>query len=137
LTGDSTTGANAAAVRRGIDAYNAGDVGGLLAMADPDIEWEVAPEHPAAATHRGYEAIGEYLGDWQNTLDDIHIDVRSISERGDSVLALCQVRGKGGESGAAVEVEIAFLTTFRDGKAIRVEEFLDADEALRALESTQ
>ena len=35
------------------------------------------------------------------------------------------------------EVVIAFLTTYRDGKAIRVEEFLDPEEAMRALESTE
>ena len=135
MSGESSVGPNAAAVLRAIDAYNAGDVDGLLSMADPDIEWEVAPEHPAATTHRGLEAVREYHEDWRNTVQDLTIDLQSVAESGDSVVTVCRLRGRGGESGPDVEVEIAFLTTFRDGKAIRVEEFLNPDEALRALES--
>jgi ketosteroid isomerase-like protein len=126
---------NAAAISQSIEAYNSGDLESLLATAHPDIEWEVAPEHPAATTHRGIDAVREYHEDWRNTLNDLTIDVVSVAEGSDSVVTVCRLRGRGGESGADVEVEIAFLTTFRDGKAIRVEEFLDPDEALRALES--
>lgn len=135
MTGEASVGPNAAAVIRAIDAYNAGDVDGLLTMADPDIEWEVAPEHPAATTHRGFDAVREYHEDWRNTLQGLRIELRSVAESGDDVVTVCRLRGEGAESGADVEVEIAFLTAFRDGKAIRVEEFLDPDEALRALES--
>jgi ketosteroid isomerase-like protein len=135
LRSDASSGENVAAVRRAIDAYNAGDVGGPLTMAHPDIEWEVAPEHPAATTHRGFEAVTEYHEDWRKTLQGLTIGLRSVTEAGDSVVTVCGLRGKGAESGADVEVEIAFLTTFRDGKAIRVEEFLDPDEAMRALDS--
>ena len=135
MSRESSVGPNAAAVLRAIDAYNAGDVDGLLSMADTDIEWEVAPEHPAATTHRGCEAVREYHEDWRNTVQDLTIDLHSVAESGDSVVTVCRLRGRGGESGPDVEVEIAFLTTFRDGKAIRVEEFLNPDEALRALES--
>jgi ketosteroid isomerase-like protein len=136
LTEGEQAGANADAVRRSIEAYNAGDVDGLLTMAHPDIEWEVAPEHPAATTHRGFEAVRAYHEDWRNTLQDLRIELRSVAERGDVVVSVCRLRGKGGESGADVGVDLALLTTFRDGKAIRVEEFLNPDEALRALEST-
>ena len=126
---------NADTMRRSIDAYNAGNVDGLLEMAHPDIEWEVAPEHPASTTHRGLEEVRAYHEDWRNTLDDMRLDVLSITEDGDSVVAVCRIHGKGSESGADVEVEIAFLATYRDGKAIRVEEFLDPEEAFRALEA--
>jgi ketosteroid isomerase-like protein len=94
----------------------------------------VAPEHPAATTHRGFDAVREYHEDWRDTLQDMTIALQSVAESGDSVVTVCRLRGKGGESGADIEVEVAFLTTLRDGKAIRVEEFLNADEALRALE---
>lgn len=134
MTDERGLGPNAAAVVSAIDAYNAGDVDGLLTMAHPDIEWEVAPEHPASTTHRGFDAVREYHEDWRNTLHGLTVDLRSVAESGDDVVTVCRLRGKGGESGADVEVEIAFLTTFRDGKATRVEEFLDPDEALRALE---
>ena len=135
MSDESSLGPNAAAVTGAIDAYNAGDIDGLLTMAHPDIEWEVAPEHPAAATHRGFDAVRKYHQDWRNTVRDLTIDLRSVAESDDDVVTVCRLHGKGGESGADVEVEIAFLTTFRDGKAVRVEEFLDPAEALRAMES--
>jgi ketosteroid isomerase-like protein len=134
LTDTSDLGPNAAVVVRGIDAYNDGDVGGLLAMADPAIEWEVAPEHPAATTHRGIDAVRAYHEDWRNTLHGMTIELPRVEESGDEVVTVCRLRGRGTGSGADVEVEIAFLTTFRNGRAVRVEEFLNPDEALRALE---
>ena len=134
MSGPEPDSANAQAVRRAIDAYNAGDLDGLVAVGHPDMEWEVAPEHPAATTHRGIEAIVAYHQDWRSALDDLHLNIRSMAEAGDSVVAVCRISGKGAESGADVEVEIAFLITFRTGKATRVEEFTNPDEALRALE---
>jgi ketosteroid isomerase-like protein len=135
LTDEASGNPNVAATRRFIDAYNEGDLDSLVALADPNIEWEVAPEHPAATTHRGIDAVREYHEDWRNTLRDLRVDLRSIAASGDTVVTVCGVRGEGAESGADVEVEIALLTTFRDGRAVRVEEFLDPDEAMRALES--
>jgi ketosteroid isomerase-like protein len=135
LTEEASANPNVAAIRRFIEAYNEGDLDGLVALADPNIEWEVAPEHPAATTHRGFDAVRDYHEDWRNTLHDLRIDLRSIAASRDTVVTVCGLRGQGTESGADVEVEIAFLTTFRDGKAVRVEEFLDPAEAMRALES--
>jgi ketosteroid isomerase-like protein len=137
LTDAESANPKVASTRRFIEAYNEGDLDRLVELADPGIEWEVAPEHPASTTHRGIDAVREYHEDWRNTLHDLRIDLRSIAARGETVVAVCGLRGEGAESGADVEVEIAFLTTFRDGKAIRVEEFLDPDEAMRALESSQ
>ena len=53
-------------------------------MPDPEIEWEVAPEHPAATTHRGIAAVREYHEDWRNTLRDLHVELRSVVESGDT-----------------------------------------------------
>jgi ketosteroid isomerase-like protein len=83
LTGEASVGPNAAAVIRAIDAYNAGDIEGLLTMAHPDIEWEVAPEHPASTTHRGFDAVRECHEDWRNTLQDLHIELQSVTEGSD------------------------------------------------------
>ena len=118
MTEEASANPNVAAMRRFIEAYNEGDLDSLVALADPNIEWEVAPEHPAATTHRGIDAVREYHEDWRNTLHDLRIDLHSIAATGDTVVTVCGLRGEGAESGADVEVEIAFLTTFHDGKAV-------------------
>ena len=135
LTDEASANPNVAATRRFIEAYNEGDLDGLVALADPNIEWEVAPEHPAATTHRGIDAVREYHEDWRNTLHGLRIDLHSIAASGDSVVTVCGLRGEGAESGADVEVEIALPDHVPRRKAVRVEEFLDPEEAMRALES--
>jgi ketosteroid isomerase-like protein len=135
LTDEARSNPHVTAVRRFIEAYNEGSLASLAAMADPELEWEVAPEHPAATTHRGIEAVLEYHEDWRSTVHGLRVELHSIAASGDTVVSVCGLRGEGAESGADVEVEIAFLTTFSEGKAVRVEEFLDPSEALRALES--
>lgn len=116
-----------------IEAYNNRDLEAMGALADPEIEWVVAREHPAATTHRGIEAIVAYLEDWGRTLPGITYISEEIVERGERVLAVGRLRGSGSGSGAEVEVRIATISTFEEGRPVRVEEFLDPEDAKQAL----
>jgi len=49
-----------------------------------------------------------------------------------AVVAVGAVRGTGVGSGAAVEVTLALVCVVKDGKVARVEEYLNAGEALRS-----
>jgi ketosteroid isomerase-like protein len=51
------------------------------------------------------------------------------------VLLVMRMAGRGAGSGAGTEVRVATISTFRDGKPVRTEEFLDPDDARRALSS--
>jgi ketosteroid isomerase-like protein len=124
---------NADLVRTWIEDWNRGDLERLVTDADPAVEWVVAREHPASTTHRGPEQIGAYLQDWLRTMPGMQIDIEDLEESGDQVLVVMRMSGTGAGSGATTEVRVANLVTFRDGKAIRVEEFLDPDEGRRAL----
>jgi ketosteroid isomerase-like protein len=122
-----------AAVRRQLEAYNAGDFEASTVGLDPDVEWIVAREHPASRTVRGLDELVDYHGDWQRTMPGLSIEVLEIDESGDSVLAICRLVGEGAESGAEVGVRIGFVSRFRNERIIRVEEYLDPDEARGAL----
>jgi ketosteroid isomerase-like protein len=124
---------NAEYVRDWVDDWNRGDVDALMANADPDHEWVVAREHPAATTHRRPEQIGAYLADWLRTMPDFKVEIEGLEEAGDRVLVVMRMTGTGAGSGAATEVRVATLTTFRDGRPVRTEEFLDPEEARRVL----
>ena len=78
---------NAQFVRDFIDAWNAGDLSPMLDQTEPDVEWVVAKEHPAATTHRGPKEIAAYFEDWQRTLPRSQIDIDELEETGDRVLA--------------------------------------------------
>ena len=127
-------GANAQTSRAWVEAFNRGDAEALLKVASAETEWVVAREHPASTIHHGPEAIASYLNDWRTTMPGLIYEVDEIVEREDFVLLVGRMHGTGAGSGAATEVPVATLTTFRDGLALRVEEYLDPDEARAELE---
>jgi hypothetical protein len=49
------------------------------------------------------------------------------------VLLVMRMSGSGAGSGAGTEVRVATISTLRDGTPMRTEEFLNADDARRAL----
>ena len=126
--------ANADYARAWVESWNRGDVEGLMRDVGPDAEWVVAREHPDATTHRGPEAVGSYLREWMKMMD-LSVEIVELEERGDRVLTVVKLIGTGIGSGAETEVHTAMLTTFHDGAPTRIEEFLDPEEARRALES--
>jgi ketosteroid isomerase-like protein len=125
--------ANADYVRGWIDAWNRGEIEALIAEASPDVEWVVTREHPDATTHRGPEAVGAYLRDWISTMPDLRIEIAELEETANKVMVVLLLTGTGSGSGATTEVRTAMISTFRDGKPVRTEEFLDVDAARRAL----
>jgi ketosteroid isomerase-like protein len=125
-------GANAEYVRAWVESWNRGDLDGLMADADPEVEWVVTREHPDAQTHVGVQAVSEYLRDWLDTIPGLRVEIVEQEESGDRVLSVLQLSGAGAGSGAATEVQTAMLSTFRDGKPLRTQEFLDLEEGRRA-----
>jgi ketosteroid isomerase-like protein len=128
-------GANAEYVRAWVEGWNRGDLDGLIADADPEIEWVVTRQHPDATTHVGVDAVTAYLRDWLNTMPGLRVEIVEQEERGDRVLSVLQLSGTGAGSGAETKVQTAMLSTFRDGKPVRTEEYLDLDEGRRAFAS--
>jgi ketosteroid isomerase-like protein len=126
-------GANGDYVREFAEAWNRGELDRFIDAADPDFEWVAAREHPDALTNRGIDATAEYLRDWLQTMPDLKIEIEELVEAGDRVLAVMRMTGTGAGSGALTEVRMAMISTFRDGMPLRTEEFLDPEEARRAL----
>jgi ketosteroid isomerase-like protein len=117
--------------RQGVEAFNRGDLEGGLGELHPEAEWVVAREHPAAATHRGREAILAYLRDWRETMEDLRLEPDELEQVGDRVLLVGQIRGRGRDSALDLDVPIALVSTYRDGVPVRAEEYLDPAEARR------
>src|SRR3954452_23709733 len=119
-------------IQRQIEALNRGDWEGSVEGIDPGIEWVVAREHPASRTVRGLDELREYRADWNQMLEGLTFDSEEILDRDDAIVAVGRIKGTGSGSGAETEVPIAFVSRFRDGLVVRVEEYLDRDAALEA-----
>jgi ketosteroid isomerase-like protein len=124
---------NVELVRRWADAYNQGGLEASAEGLDQEIEWVVAREHPSARTVRGLDELREYLVDWEQTMGgQMQLETEEIIDHGDRVITLARLRGTGTASGAEVEIPIALVSTVRGGVIVRVEEYLDPQEARAA-----
>jgi uncharacterized protein len=126
---------NVEAFKRGLEAGNRGDVEALLEVLDPEVAWHSALHAllgGEATVYRGHEGVREMIGDLYEAFDEIHIEVSDVRDLGDRLVAIGRTRARGEASGADVETPIAFVTEFRDGKAISVRGYLDPDEAVEA-----
>jgi ketosteroid isomerase-like protein len=126
---------NVEAIRRATDAYNRGDIDGVLEECDPEIEW-----HPSfqmllggeATVYRGHEGVREVLQDTAEAFTELQAEQSEFRDLGDRVIAIGHFRGRGEESRARTETAIAWLVEFNNGKAVRLREYLDPNEALEA-----
>jgi ketosteroid isomerase-like protein len=123
---------NVALARKAFEAYADGDMDRAFALVDPEIVWIVAEEHPDARTLRGWEAIVAYRREWEEMLMGMRLVNDRIVDAGESVVLIGRVTGVGVGSGAGLEVPLALVETFEDGRIVRVQEYLDPAAALEA-----
>jgi uncharacterized protein len=100
---------------------------------DPDIEVEWASEMPDTEPDRGLAGVTRGMRNWLAPWEDYRWEGDRFIAAGDRVLVLITARGRGKGSSVEVEAHWAHLWTFRDGKATRVEGFLDQADGLEAI----
>jgi ketosteroid isomerase-like protein len=97
-----------------------------------DAEWHVAREDPDSAVHRGVAAITKHHERWIESYPDLRLERLEAKANGDQVFAWVRVVGHGAGSGLAVDMDLAHVVTFRDGKIACVGVYYDRSEALKA-----
>ena len=118
--------------RKGYEAFARGDLDGVLDMMDPDIEAHNPVEVPEAAVHHGREAVRR---DWEQTIDlfdDFSIEVEEFIDAGDELVVFLRYRARARGSDAEIDTPMAHVLTFREGKAVRLRQYLDRAQALKA-----
>jgi len=125
---------NVDVVRRLIESFQQGLAEGDLTKYDarlvaPDLEW--IPDHNAAlgvnAVYRGAAGFGEFMRTWTEGFDEWMLDVDD-----DRVLAIVRQTARGKASGAPVELHQGVIYELRDGRVIRIRNYLDPAEAIAA-----
>ena len=126
---------NVEAVRRGFEAITLLDGEAILEFMDPAIEFR--PRFQVmlggkAATYRGEAGVREAFRDLYAALDWIKPEISEIRDLEDRIVALGRLRIRGKESGIEAESSAGWVVDMRDGRAVRVSEYLDQAEALEA-----
>jgi uncharacterized protein len=120
-------------LRSAYEALNHGDTEGALAVLDEDAEWSEHSDLPEAGVYRGRAAIRAFLEQFLESWQDFHQETEELIAGESCVLIMLRSRVRGKGSGVAVEARYAHLWTMADGRGVRVDAYLDREEALRAL----
>jgi ketosteroid isomerase-like protein len=127
--------ANVELFRRAAEAWDRGDLDALLAFYHPDSKlvfehYEGWIERPV---FRGRAAIRAFLEQWLAPFSEYRYEVERYVDLGDRVLALCSQSGIGPGSTGVAMMHLAQLGAFKDGLIVRMENYSDRREALKAV----
>jgi ketosteroid isomerase-like protein len=126
---------NIEAFKRAIDAGNRRDYEALLEELDPNVEWHpglLASLEGKPTVYRGRDGVREWFRDADGVLGESRMEFSEIRDLDDRIVAFGHYRTRGEASGAETVSQIAYVVEYRNGKATRVQSFLDPEDALEA-----
>ena len=126
---------NIQTVQAAYEAFGRFDIDAVLAVLDPEIEW-IEPELeglPYGGIHHGVKAVAEdVFALIPQTWEKVELQPEEWIDGGDTVVVIGQfsARAPGRQEGSW---RFAHVWKMRDGKAVRVEPFIDTLAEQRAL----
>jgi ketosteroid isomerase-like protein len=122
---------NVAAFWRFMEVFEREDFDAWVESFHPEVDF-IPQRAPIQGTFRGHDGIRAFLADNQESFDLFRPEYDDVRAVGDMVVAIGKLRVRGKGSGVEVEVPTAIVLTFRDGKVVRLEDFVDGQNALEA-----
>ncbi|HJU42254.1 MAG TPA: nuclear transport factor 2 family protein [Vicinamibacterales bacterium] len=118
---------NIALVQSSYAAFGRGDIDGVLATFDRNIEWKTpGPEDlPTAGVRRGHAEVREFFGTLTELFDFELFEPHTFLADGDRVVVLGKDTVKVKASGKSISEDWCHVMTIRDGKVVAFQEFLD------------
>lgn len=104
-------------VKKGYEAFSAGDVDTVMSLFDDNIEWVQPGDSAISGIYHGKAELGEYFS--RLAEKSVTVKLNRLLADGDTVVALTEVT-VGDERGQDADV-----FTLRDGKTIRVQVHTD------------
>jgi uncharacterized protein len=103
-----------------------------LDFYDRDAVYVNDARDPDAGIHRGIEAVRQQVGRWVEAYPDLQVEPLEIQTSGDQAFVWVRFSGHGAESGVPIDMELAHIVTVKGGKVLRVEEYSDRADGLKA-----
>jgi ketosteroid isomerase-like protein len=120
-------------IARGVDAFNEGDIDGMLAPIHPEVEFQPLRGVLEGTVYHGHEGFRRWLEDMAEDWDEFHLEMGAASEVGSGwVLVQGRVRARARASGVELDTTAAWLCQLRDGQIGRLRFYRDAETALEA-----
>jgi ketosteroid isomerase-like protein len=109
---------NIDAIRGAYASFQAGDIPGVLAVFDADIEWIVPGRGGLAGTYKGSDGVVTFFTELaQRSGGTFQLDVIDLMGSADRVVAVVRERATRGEQ--SLDVVNLHYWDMRDGRAIR------------------
>jgi ketosteroid isomerase-like protein len=122
---------NVEIVRRLWEAWERDDLAGWLELMSDDL---VSQRHAGVdnTTYRGKEGFLEQAAEWTEGFAGWSVTAEEFIDAGDQVVVRNRHTGCGEASGIPISMEFWFVHTVSDGKVLRMDMFVDEQEALKA-----
>src|SRR5437763_14639568 len=100
-----------------------------------DFVWDMShfTGWPEQQQYVGAEGAQSFLGNWVSAWDDWQLQLESLHDAGEKIVAVLRQRGRSKTTGMPVDMSFAQVWTMRDGKRSRMDMYSDPREALRAV----
>jgi ketosteroid isomerase-like protein len=122
--------ANVAAAKRIYEARNRWDVDAVLAECAPEVTWQPHLATLGGIPIRGHDEVRAYMKSLQEDWIGFRHEPEEFIDAGDKVVALLHTFARGRESGVDVDVAVAHVLTFEDGKCTGYVSYHDREQAL-------
>ena len=130
---------NEAILRKAYEDFAKGDVPAVLAVLDGDIRWFEAEGNPL---WQGVPAIGpqqvveQVFTRIMQDYDGFTITVNRIVGLGDTAVMEGRYTGSGKASGRPLDAQVAHVWDFKDGKAVRFQQYVDTAQLQQVLDES-
>jgi ketosteroid isomerase-like protein len=126
---------NVEIVRGGVEAFQRGDLEGVLANAREDFEIFLPRNLPNSGRYVGRDGFFTWMGHWLDAWDDFTVEITEVEPAGERhVVASMRQSGLGKGSGIPVEMEIAYMWEVREGRLAAMHLYPSREEAVRVAE---
>lgn len=119
------------------DRHGFGGVEQWVGLLSEDVELRSAIAGGAeGSVYRGHAGVRAWAHQVQEALNDLRLQADEYREVGERVVAIGHVSARGGASGLALDVPIAWVLAVRDGRVASLYGYLDVEEALADARAT-
>jgi ketosteroid isomerase-like protein len=126
--------ANVEAFRGVVEAINERGPDAVLDLLDSEVEFYEDPKFPEAEVFRGRDEVVANFRKFTESFEYYRFEIEDLRDAGGhKVMAVLREKARGKTSGVEVERRSGWVFTFRDGRALRVEIYLDPGDALEAV----
>jgi len=120
--------------RRIYRALNARDADALLALCDPQIEFQPLFAVVSGTVYRGHDGVRSWLRSAEDAWgEDLRSEPEAFFDLGEYTLLFHTMRGRGKKSGAEVAMPAATVAKWRDGLIVYFMSYEQREGALREL----